>query len=334
MTVQIRFGLIFGLLLLIAVLFAGCTDESSDTVVTTPPTATPLAVKYSAGDIIAKTADGGESQLYVITRYDQAKDEYERAWIYRNADGTWGHFIDSRVDRSPRTIIEKVYPVRVARVTVSAIPVVTPTYVTATPTLLSGDAPVVTGISPTSGAQDASVAVTISGTDFRTGAVPKLFMPGSPSVTGSAVKVSSTAVECVFNLDGLETGSYNVVVTNPDGQSSILLRAFAVGDAAPIITSVSPSKLTMNETESLVINGQNFKEGVKVVLLKGSSEIPCVSPVSTYGTHISCDLDLYTKRNAQISFGEWDIRVTNIEGSQSGTWTKKVTIVNATSLDA
>ena len=176
----------------------------------------------AAGDIIAKTASGGETQLYVITKYDASKDEYERAWIYKNNDGSWGHFIDNRTDRSARKIVEKVYPVSVAHVTVSSIPVVTPTVATVVPTTLSGDGPAVTAISPKSGAKDATVTVTITGTNFQTGAVPKLVSPGYAPVTGSAVSVTSTSITCTFVLSGLDKGSANIVVMNPDGRSDIL----------------------------------------------------------------------------------------------------------------
>lgn len=330
MTDRIRFGFLICLLLVIGVLFAGCSGESSSPPDVTPAATTSVQAKYAAGDIIARTTAGGESQLYVIIRYDSAKDEYERAWIYKNNDGSWGHFIDSRTDRSARKIVEKVYPVSVAHVIVSSVPVVAPVIATAVPTTSSGSAPVVTAISPVSGSKEATVTVSITGTNFQAGAVPKLLQPGSPAVTATGVSVAATKIDCTFNLFGRETGSYNVVVTNPDGQSSTLQRAFVIGDAAPIISSVSPYTLAINESVGLVINGQNFKEGVKVTLVKDSSEIPCVSPVSTSGTRITCDLDLSMKKYNGVKSGDWDVRVLNIEGTQSGTWTKKFAITNTT----
>lgn len=333
MNSQFRFGILFCVLIVIGVLFAGCSNEdSSDAVVTTAPTTAPAA-KYTAGDIIAKTDTGSESQLYVILGYNAGTDEYERAWIYKNTDGTWGHFVDSRTDKSTRTIIEKVYPVRVAHVTVSNIPVVTPTVATAVPTTSSGNGPTVTAITPTSGAKDGTVSVTIAGTNFLTGATAKLLQPGSSAITATGVSIGATKIDCTFNLYGKDAGTYNVVVTNPDGQSDTLQRAFIIGDAAPVISSVSPTILGINEQIGLIINGQNFKEGVKVVLVKGSGEIPCVSPVSTSGSRITCDLDLNAKRNKAVAEGEWDVKVINIEGSQSGIWTKKFTIQNTTTTD-
>ena len=328
MGVQFRFGLLCCLILVIAVFFTGCTsNDTSDAVVTTAPTTAPVA-KYTSGDIIARTASGGESQLYIITKYDAAKDEYERAWIYRNTDGTWGHFIDSRTDRSTRAIIEKVYPVMVAHVTLAAIPVIAPTYTQAAPEP-TGEAPVVSAISPMTGTKDAPVTVTITGTNFQTGATARLIRPGSTPLTASAVSVTPTRIDCSFSLSVKETGSYNVVVTNPDGQSGTLQRAFTIGDAAPIITGVIPSSLEINEQAGLAINGQNFKEGVKVVLVRGSVEIPCVSPVSSYHSTITCDLDLNAVRNKDVAVGEYDVKVINIEGSQAGTWTKKFVIRNS-----
>ncbi len=330
MTDKFRFGFLICLFLIIGVFFAGCSDESSTTDAT-PTVTTTTAAQFTAGDIVARTTSGGETQLYVITKFDSAKDEYERQWIYRNADGSWGHFIDNRTERAARTIVEKVYPVTVAHVTLSAIPIVTPTFATPVPTILSGNAPSVTAISPASGATDATVTVSIAGTNFQTGAVAKLLQPGSPAITATGVSVAATKIDCTFNLYNAETGSYNVIVTNPDGQTGSRSSIFTIGDPAPIISSVIPNKLEINELSGLVISGQNFNDGVKVSLIKGTFEIPCVSPVSSSGARITCDLDLNANRYPQVTFGEWDVQVLNIEGSQSGIWTKKFSILNTTS---
>ena len=54
---NLRFGMFLCLLVIAAVLIAGCSDQSDNTVTTTATTAAPQAL-YSAGDIIAKTAAG------------------------------------------------------------------------------------------------------------------------------------------------------------------------------------------------------------------------------------------------------------------------------------
>ncbi|HEX3001888.1 MAG TPA: hypothetical protein VHN82_05915, partial [Methanoregula sp.] len=148
------------LLVIAGVILAGCTGNSGkNTSVTTTPTALSEA-KYSAGDIVAKTDSGG-NPLYVITNYNPETDKYTRSWVYQNDDGSWGHFINSKTEDSPRTLVEKVYPVTIAHVDVASIPVVTPTVVVAAATSAStGPEPEISAITPSSGAKDGSVTVT------------------------------------------------------------------------------------------------------------------------------------------------------------------------------
>ena len=329
MTDQFRFGIPICLILVIGVFFAGCSSDSS-TASTTPVPTTAAGAQYSPGDIIAKTASGGE-QLYVITKYDSVKDEYERAWIYKNADGSWGHFIDSRTDRSTRMIIEKVYPVKVGHVTISSIPVVTQTVPTAVQTTYVGASPVVSSVSPTNGAKDATVTVTITGKNFQTGAIPKLVSPGSVPVTGSAVSVTPTSITCTFVLKGLEAGSANINVLNPDGRSDTLQNSFMVGEASPIISSISPSTAELNDEEaSYTINGQNFDAAVIVSFIKGSTQILCINAKDVDSTKVTCGPISFGSGNGATT-GSWDVKVTNIESSRSGTLTQKFTVTNATS---
>jgi hypothetical protein len=331
MTGHFRFGIIICLILVFGVFFAGCSNESASTAaVTTEPTTVAPVAKYSAGDIVAKTDSGGEQQLYVIMRYDSSADEYERAWIYKNADGTWGHFYDSKTDRSPRKIVEKVYPAKVAHVDISAVPVATRTLATPVPTTYVGDAPVVSSISPASAAKDATVTVTITGKNFQTGAIPKLVYPGNAPVTGSAVSVAPTSITCTFVLSGLEKGSANIVVLNPDGRSDILQNGFVIGDAAPIVTGITPAAAELNDVDaSYTIYGQNFKSAVKISFIKGSTEILCINPSYFDSTKVTCGPIFFDPKKGATE-GLWDVKVVNIEGSQSSTLMQKFKVTNTT----
>jgi hypothetical protein len=321
---QFRFGIIICLILIFGVFFAGCSSDTPAPATTPVPT-TAAGARYSPGDVIAKTASGGES-LYVILKYDSTKDEYERAWIYKNADGSWGHFIDSRTERSPRSIVEKVYPVKVTQVTVSSVPIVTPTPVTAVPTTYVGASPVVSSVSPSNAGKDTTVTVTISGKNFQAGAIPKLVSPGSMPATGSAVSVSPTSITCTFSLSGIEAGSANIVVYNPDGRSDTLQNSFVIGDAGPVVTGITPLSAAMNGTaSSYTIYGKNFKGAVKISFIKGSSEIVCINPISTDPQKATCGpVDFTLAKGA--SLGIWDVKVLNIEDSLSGTLTQKFSV--------
>jgi hypothetical protein len=326
---NLRFGMFLCLLVIAAVLIAGCSDQSDNTVTTTATTAAPQA-KYVAGDIIAKTSAGGD-QLYLIKSYDPATDKYVRAWIYKNSDGSWGHFNNNIEETMDRSVVEKVYPVRIAHVTVSAVPVVTQTAPVVANVTYVGNGPSIANITPNSAGKDATVTVTITGTDFQTGAIPKLLQPGSGAVTGSATSVSTTFITTTFNLYQKDAGSYNVIVTNPDGRSDILPAAFTIGDAAPSVSSITPSTVEMNDTAVIyTINGQNFKNGVTVTFLKGSSQIPCTNANDIDATKVNCGPISFTLSNG-ASTGIWDVKVLNIDGGLSGTGTGLFTVTNATS---
>ncbi|MDO9327079.1 MAG: IPT/TIG domain-containing protein [Methanoregula sp.] len=325
----IRNGLLICAILVLVVLIAGCSDQSSTGTTPVPTTALPAA-KFAAGDIIAKSASSTEQTLYVITQYDTKNDKYTRAWIHKNSDGSWGHFNDNKTEKVERTLVEKVYPVKLTHVAVSSIAIVTPTIPPTVVTTLSGRAPTVTGISPASGASDAVVGVTITGTNFESGATAKLMRAGYPSISATGVSVSSaTSIGCTFNLKSADEGSYNVMVTNPGGQSDTRTGAFSIGQAPPIITGVSPNTAELNATQlAITINGQNFKDGVKVTFVQGTTELYCVTPTSMATNKITCTLDIKTSNGGKI--GLWDVKVLNIDGQQTGTLAGKFSVTNET----
>ena len=327
---RLRNGLIICVILVFVVLIAGCSDQSSAGVTPEPTTALPQA-KFVSGDIIAKSASSTDQMLYVITQYDAKTDMYTRAWIHKNTDGSWGHFADNKTEKVERTLVEKVYPVKLTHVTVSSIAIVTPTIPPTVVTTLSGSTPTVTNISPSNGAKDALVGATITGASFESGATAKLTRAGYPAIPATGVSVSSgNSIGCMFNLKGADEGSYNLMVTNPGGQSETMNGAFSIGDAPPIITSVSPNTAELNATQlAITINGQNFKEGVKVTFVQGANTpLNCVTPSSLDTTKITCLLDLKVSNGGKT--GLWDVNVLNIDGQTTGTLTGKFTVVNET----
>jgi hypothetical protein len=93
----------------------------------------------------------------------------------------------------------------------------------------SAPAPTVTSITPNTGENAGSVAVTISGSNFQTGATVKLIRSGQPDIPATGVTVvNATTITGNFDLTGAATGAWNVVVTNPDAQSGTLPNGFTV----------------------------------------------------------------------------------------------------------
>ena len=94
-------------------------------------------------------------------------------------------------------------------------------------------APTVFSITPNRGTNDGTVDITdLAGLGFHTGATVKLTKTGEPDINGtSVVVVSSTKITCTFDLNGVATSKWDVVVTNPDTQSGTLAEGFRVVQA-------------------------------------------------------------------------------------------------------
>ena len=83
-------------------------------------------------------------------------------------------------------------------------------------------APTLTSITPDSGSGGATVTISnLAGTNLIGGATVKLRKTGHSDINATnVVRVSSTRMTCKFNLAGAAGGAWDVVVTNPDGQTS------------------------------------------------------------------------------------------------------------------
>jgi hypothetical protein len=232
-----KFLLIVCLVLLIpCILVAGCSDQpagrntSGQLTVSPTATATASAAKYTAGDVVASTTN--VDQAWLILSYDAKSDQYQWAAIYQNADGSWGYRTDTATETRGRNVVDKVYSKKLSSVSLSSVPVRTPTTVSTTaiqtttattsPTPTGAPAPTIKKTNPDSGISGTTVSsVEITGTYFQTGALVKLTRTGSPAIDGTSVNVvSPTTMTCTFIIPANATsGSWNVMVTNPDGQS-------------------------------------------------------------------------------------------------------------------
>jgi PKD repeat protein len=100
-----------------------------------------------------------------------------------------------------------------------------------------GPAPTVSSITPGTGTQGTPVVVTdLAGTRFASGASVALRRAGSTDILASDVAViSPTKITCLFNIPATAaTGAWDVVVTNPDGQSVTLAGGFTINPAPPV----------------------------------------------------------------------------------------------------
>ena len=168
-------------------------------------------------------------------------------------------------------------------------------------------APSVSSVSPSSGTTAGGTAVTITGTNFATGAAVKF---GSTAAT-NVVVVNSTTITATTPAGS--AGAVTVTVT-VNGQSGSLANGFTYV-VPPTVTSVSPNSGSMAGGTAVTITGTNFVTGATVTF--GTAAATNVVVVS--GTSI-------TATTPAGSAGAVTVTVTNA-GSQSGSLTSGFTYV-------
>jgi hypothetical protein len=178
-------------------------------------------------------------------------------------------------------------------------------------------APTVTSIAPASAARGTTVSITnLAGTGFLSGATVKLTQTGQTDIPGTSVVVVSPAqITCDFAIpSGAATGSWDVVVTNPDSQEGSLAGGFSIGSQPPAVSSVIPNTSYQTTPVSVTVNGANFLSGGNITLRKtGQTDIIGTSVVLISSAQATCQFNL-----VGAATGAWDVVATNADG-QSGT---------------
>jgi hypothetical protein len=124
---------------------------------------------------------------------------------------------------------------------------------TATPTPLS---PVIVGVNPNQGYNDATIPITISGANFV--AVPTVTLDATPLAVGAVTASTINATIPAWFWAGI----YTLTVTNPDGRSATLPNAFTVTNPIPVISAVIPDNGPGNANTDVTINGSGFVDPV------------------------------------------------------------------------
>jgi len=122
---------------------------------------------------------------------------------------------------------------------------------------VASNPPTITGFQPTTGGVAGGTAVTISGTNFQSGATVKF-----GTVTASSVNVQS-ATSIVATAPPGTTGAVAITVTNPDGLSATA-NGFTYVIPAPTVSNVAPASGPSNGGTAVQINGANFQNGATV----------------------------------------------------------------------
>ncbi len=138
--------------------------------------------------------------------------------------------------------------------------------------------PSLTSISPSTGTTGGFTPVTLTGTSFRYGATITL---GGSACTNSIFQAQDT-YKCTTPAHA--AGAVNVVITNPDGQSSTLTNGYTYA-GPPTVVSASASSGPLAGGQNVTITGTNFVSGA-TINFGGKS---CTSVTFTNATTLVCN---------------------------------------------
>jgi hypothetical protein len=220
-------------------------------------------------------------------------------------------------------------------VSTTVVTAVTTTAATTVTTTIAGK-PSFKDIVPDEGYAGTSVAITdLLGGNFQSGATVQLAHSGSTINATSVVWVDASDLTCTFVIPSTAaTGSWDVVVTNPDGQSVSYANIFLVhGSTSSVttttttaattgsitITSVSPSIQTTGWSQTgwpgilTIYTTTTLKQGVTVTLSNTGTR----ANITINNPQLSSDS---TAVSAQFSgnlvpAGTYNVIVTNPDGS-------------------
>jgi hypothetical protein len=177
-------------------------------------------------------------------------------------------------------------------------------------------------IIPDKGDAGTTVQVTdLVGDNFRNGANVTLSRAGSNEIKATGVRaVTPKSITCTFAIPAdAPAGSWDVVVTNPDGQSDRYTNIFDMHRTANALTTTlatSAGTLPISSIDppvghvgnnQFIITGSGFKNGATVKLQKtGFPDMTARETIWTSETSVLCFIDITAG-----TYGSWDVVVTN-----------------------
>jgi hypothetical protein len=199
-----------------------------------------------------------------------------------------------------------------------------------------GGPPALTAITPADGDLGATVKITdIHGENFWTmNGMPPVVMfrkAGQPDIAAKNVTVvSQNQIACTVTLPSNtgSTGEWDVILTNPGGQSSLLSKGFTIRNAytPPMVSAVIPNTGFRARSGALpfklTIIGTGFRNGATVHLNRqGNPSIDTTGITVVSQNKITCSISLV---NAQP--GKHDVVVINVD-ARKGTLPNGFTVL-------
>ena len=134
-------------------------------------------------------------------------------------------------------------------------------------------APVINGLSPTFGVNNAPLAITITGSYFRVGATITITNGSTTKTVAGAMSNGGSTLKGTLPLKDLPIGQYTLIVTNSDGSRNTSPVDLKVQNPNPTITTFSPNSGFNTSSIAITISGTNFVDNLTTTLTNGSTTV-------------------------------------------------------------
>lgn len=181
--------------------------------------------------------------------------------------------------------------------------------------ILGCPAPKVDSLSVNHGFNTETIELTIAGSAFHKSTYVKLVKAGEPDIVAENVKVvSAKQVTCSLDLTGKTAGQWDVVVANigtitKKDKPTVIAKGFTIEFPGLNVTGIEPDQATNAEVVNMVIHGDHFRSGARVVLSGGAMDIGAIDVNVNSDTQITCSLDLHG-----AAVGTYSVKVVNDDG--------------------
>jgi len=185
----------------------------------------------------------------------------------------------------------------------------------------------INNVTPDIGIRGTTLKLTVTGTDFQSGAAIKL-VSGGMVITGTGVTYSgTTAITASFALpSSIANGTkFYLTVTNPSGDAVTKMQAVTVYNALTV-TSFTPLTANTGNTVNLTVNGAGFINGYSKIILKNALNSQTITPsiTSVNATQIAGTF------TAPVSTGTWKVCVTAYDNGPEYAAASNMSIWNVT----
>lgn len=175
-------------------------------------------------------------------------------------------------------------------------------------------APEIENIMPSSAMAGASVPLQLTGKYFRSGCTVLLTQDTRQiALTNLSVRYDQISGDLVLPTD-TRPGTWNLSVTNADGQEAVSAPAFTViALPQPQILAITPDQGDMDAPVQVAVTGSNFLKGATFTLSRNDLTVQGTDPVVDSPGRIIGIVQVPAKYHD----GLWDLTVTNPDGQSA-----------------